>query len=193
VSLIGAALLMQVQRFVAVGGAGDRGSDAEALDPYYRVHACADGFVALACLNEPQRRAVCAVVGRADPHAANPQAPPRDAAEHARRRRHAAAVEAAFARMTVHDALAALEARAIPAGALRPLGALFDDPQARANGLVQEIEQPAVGTVSLLGSVFKVDGGAPRARRPAPGLDEHRAELLPDAAQPSAGSTWART
>jgi hypothetical protein len=47
--------------------------------------------------------------------------------------------------------------------------------------------------VSLLGSVFKVDGGAPRARRPAPGLDEHRAELLRDAAQPSAGSTWART
>jgi hypothetical protein len=41
--------------------------------------------------------------------------------------------------------------------------------------------------------VFKVDGAAAGARRPAPALDEHRAELLGDAAQPSAGSTWART
>jgi crotonobetainyl-CoA:carnitine CoA-transferase CaiB-like acyl-CoA transferase len=77
---------------------------------------------------------------------------------------------------------------------VRGLGELFDDAQARANGLVQEVEQPAVGRVSLLGSVFRVDGAAAPARRPAPRLDEHAGELLAQpAASPSAGSTWART
>ena len=37
---------------------------AERLDPYYRAYACREGgFVAVACLNAPQRRAVCALFG----------------------------------------------------------------------------------------------------------------------------------
>ena len=44
----------------------------EALDPYYRAHACADGFVALACLNAEQRRQVCELLGLEDPFADEP-------------------------------------------------------------------------------------------------------------------------
>ena len=81
VSLLGAALALQAQRFVAVDGIDARVDDGargeartfagraeldaltrraeslEALDPYYRAHACSDGFIALACLNTAQRRA----------------------------------------------------------------------------------------------------------------------------------------
>ena len=132
----------------------------EALDPYYRAHACADGFVALACLNAEQRHQVCELLGLEDTFASNPQATPVDAAERERRAAHVRSVEEGFARLEVREAVAALAALRVPASEVRGLGQLFDDEQVRANGLVQTVEQPGVGAVRLLGSVFKVDGAA---------------------------------
>jgi crotonobetainyl-CoA:carnitine CoA-transferase CaiB-like acyl-CoA transferase len=196
VSLLGAALALQAQRFVEVDGrdepaaAGElagraelealarRAAALEALDPYYRSHACADGFIALACLNSGQRRQVCELLGLDDPFAGNPQAEPADREEHDRRAAHVRAVEDGFARLGVREGVAALAARRVPASEVRSLGQLFDDAQVRSNGLVQEIEQPGVGPVRLLGSLFKVGGAAAGRSRPAPGLDEHADELL---------------
>ena len=99
VSLLGAALALQAQRFVSVDGidgavglrsalgssfagrpdlerAAARIEVTEALDPYYRAHACADGFVALACLNVVQRLRVCELLDLQDPFVDNPQAHP---------------------------------------------------------------------------------------------------------------------
>ena len=195
VSLLGAALALQAQRFVAVDGRdaphdgrpfadpsdleqlAGRAESLEALDPYYRAHACADGFVALACLNTGQRRQVCELLGLADPFAENPQADPAGAAERERRARHVRAVEEGFARLSVDEAVAGLAARRVPASEVRSLDQLFDDEQVRANGLVQSVEQPGVGSVRLLGSVFKVDGRAGGRGRPAPSLDQHAGEL----------------
>ncbi len=194
VSLLGAALALQAQRFVAVDGVdgGDgrahapfagraeleaataRAATGEALDPYYRAHACADGFVALACLNVVQRLRVCELLDLRDPFVDNPQAPPADAAERDRREAHVRAVEAGFARMDVREAVESLGERRVPASEVRSLDQLFDDPQVRANGLVQTVEQPGVGTVRLLGSLFKIDGVAAPRGRPAPALGEER-------------------
>jgi crotonobetainyl-CoA:carnitine CoA-transferase CaiB-like acyl-CoA transferase len=196
VSLLGAALALQAQRFVEVdgrdapaagselaGGAelealASRAAALEALDPYYRAHACADGFIALACLNSGQRRQVCELLALDDPFAGNPQAEPADREEHDRRAAHVRAVEDGFARLGVRQAVAALAARRVPASEVRSLAHLFDDAQVRSNGLVQEVEQPGVGPVRLLGSLFKVDGAAAGRGRPAPALDEHADELL---------------
>jgi len=196
VSLLGAALALQAQRFVQVYGrdepaaAGElagraelealarRAAALEALDPYYRSHACADGFIALACLNSGQRRQVCELLGLDDPFAGNPQAEPADREEQDRRAAHVRAVEDGFGRLGVREAVAALAVRRVPASEVRSLGQLFDDSQVRSNGLVQEIEQPGVGPVRLLGSLFKVGGAAAGRSRPAPALDEHAAELL---------------
>ena len=182
VSLLGAALALQAQRFVAldddvVSDVVPR-ADAEALDPYYRAHACADGFVAVACLNTGQRGQVCELLGLDDPFAGNPQAEPKNEAEHERRAAHVRAVEEGFARLGVQEAVTALAARRVPASEVRSLGQLFDDAQVRANGLVQAVEQPGVGPVRLLGSLFKVDGAAAAQSRPAPALGEHADELL---------------
>jgi crotonobetainyl-CoA:carnitine CoA-transferase CaiB-like acyl-CoA transferase len=195
VSLLGAALALQAQRFVAVEGRDEdgragpfagraeldaltrRAAALEELDPYYRAHACADGFLALACLNTGQRRQVCELLGLDDPYVENPQAEPSDRAEHERRAAHVGAVEAGFAAMGVREAVAALAERRVPASEVRSLAQLFDDEQVRANGLVQELRQPGVGAVRLLGSPFKVDGEAAACRRPAPALDEHAEEL----------------
>jgi crotonobetainyl-CoA:carnitine CoA-transferase CaiB-like acyl-CoA transferase len=213
VSLLGAALALQAQRFVSVEGIDREAQDAdgcgaaeggppariegrraagrlaleeaatrvealEALDPYYRAHACADGFVALACLNTPQRLRVSELFGLEDPFAGNPQAAPADAGEHRRRSAHVRAVEDAFARLSVREAVDALSARGVPAGEVRSLDQLFDDEQVRANGLVQTVEQPGVGPVRLLGSPFKVNGRPSGSGRAAPALDQHAGELL---------------
>jgi crotonobetainyl-CoA:carnitine CoA-transferase CaiB-like acyl-CoA transferase len=196
VSLLGAALALQAQRFVAVDGRdgrhdgppfADRASlealargtrVAEALDPYYRAYSCADGFLALACLNTEQRRRVCELLGLEDPYLENPQAEPADDSERERRARHVKAVEERFARFSVREAVAALAARRVPASEVRHLEQLFDDEQVEANGLVQTVEQPGVGPVRLLGGVVKVDGAAARQPRPAPALNEHADELL---------------
>ncbi len=196
VSLLGAALALQAQRFVEVEGRDEpatgsefagraelevltaRAEALEALDPYYRAHACADGFIALACLNSGQRRQVCELLGLEDAFADNPQAEPAEAAERDRRAAHVRAVEDGFARLGVREAVAALAERRVPASEVRSLGQLFDDPQVRANGLVQEVEQPGVGHVRLLGSLFKVGGTAAARGRPAPALGEHADELL---------------
>jgi crotonobetainyl-CoA:carnitine CoA-transferase CaiB-like acyl-CoA transferase len=185
VSLLGAALALQAQRFVSVEGRDEnRTVEAlEALDPYYRAHACSDGFVALACLNTEQRLRVCELLGLVDESAANPQADPADEAERERRAAHVEAVEAGFARLTVEDAVAALAQRRVPASEVRSLRQLFDDPQVVANGLVQEVDQPGVGSVRLLGSPFKVNGAPTSGGRPAPALGEHADELLEEHAR----------
>jgi crotonobetainyl-CoA:carnitine CoA-transferase CaiB-like acyl-CoA transferase len=196
VSLLGAALALQAQRFVRVDGhdgahdgrpfagrddleeVAGRMAALEELDPYYRAHACEDGYVALACLNAEQRLRVCELLGLDDPFVENPQARPADADERERRLAHVRAVEDGFERMTVVEAVADLTARGVPASEVRRIEQLFDDEQVRSNGLVQRVDQPGAGAVELLGSVFKVDGEAPPARRAAPRLDEHRGDLL---------------
>ena len=183
VSLLGAALALQAQRFVAwtASTRARRGARRtptsrpartrrvealEALDPYYRAHACADGFVALACLNTAQRLRVCELFGLEDPFAGNPQAEPADADEHERRAARTCAPSRTASRGSrVREAVDALGARGVPASEVRSLDQLFDDEQVRANGLVQAVEQPGVGAVRLLGSPFKVDGEPLRARR----------------------------
>jgi len=61
---------------------------------------------------------------------------------------------------------------------VRTLSGLFEDAQVQANGLVQTIDQPAMGAVHLLGSPFKLDGGFLTARRPAPGRGQHTSEVF---------------
>lgn len=182
VSLLGAALALQAQRFVRIegrdGGRPRTPRALEDLDPYYRAHACSDGFVALACLNSAQRRGVCEVLGLEDPHVDNPQALPGDDAERTRRLRHSEAVARGLAGMSAAEAEAALGARGVPVGEVRGLEQLFEDPQAEANGLVQTVDHPGVGPVRLLGSVFKLDGVPTTRGVPAPRFDEHRRDLL---------------
>jgi crotonobetainyl-CoA:carnitine CoA-transferase CaiB-like acyl-CoA transferase len=202
VSLLGAALAVQAQRFVSVE-AMDRSTRAERLElgppfatpedlasladrivrldelePYYRTYRCADGFLALACLNTRHRLEVCAVLGLNDPWAANPQGAPEDEEERQRRLAHAREVEDAFEARPVAEWVETLGARSVPASEVRFLDLLYEDGQVEANGLLQTVNQPAVGDVRLLGNVFKVDGVAAPAARGAPGLGEHAPELL---------------
>jgi crotonobetainyl-CoA:carnitine CoA-transferase CaiB-like acyl-CoA transferase len=202
VSLLGAALAVQAQRFVSVeamerptraerleqgppfatpeelASLADRVARLDELEPYYRTYRCADGFLALACLNTRHRLEVCAALGLEDPWAANPQAAPEDEEERQKRLAHVREIEDVFAARPVAEWVDAFGGRGVPASEVRFLDLLYEDEQVEANGLVQTVTQPAVGDVRLLGNVFKVDGLAAPAARGAPGLGEHARELL---------------
>ena len=199
VSLLGAALAIQAQRFVSVGSVdaapqghspatprdlAERGASSRAseeLEPYYRAYRAADGFFVLTCLNEAQRRTALRLLGLEDPFVADPQAPPASAGERASRMALVARFEQAFAREPSGSWIRRLRAAGVPAAEVRTLDQVFDDPQAQANGLVQEVTTPAGRDARLLGSVFKVDGEPAGARRGVPALGEHTAEVLAEA------------
>ncbi len=209
VSLLGAALAVQAQRFVSVEQL-DRGArelrsagpplatpdDLERharaqraeneLEPYYRAYAAADGFFVLACLHERQRLAAAAVLGLADPWAANPQAPAASAAEREQR----LALVSQFERRVAAEPAAVWVQRfrcaGAPAAEVRLLDQLYEHDQVRANGLVQTIEHEPAGQVKLLGSLFKLDGLVTPPRRAVPALGEHTEEVLAQCRQPQA-------
>ncbi len=201
VSLLGAALAVQAQRFVsverldrsqrdhrdpatAVATADDlerqarARSDGDELEPYYRAYAASDGFFVLACLHERQRTAAAAVLGLTDPWVGNPQAPPADAAERAQRRALGAEFERRLAGEPAAGWVRRFRAAGVPAAEVRLLDQLFEHDQVQANGLVQTLRHDPAGEIKLLGSLFKIDGFAAPARRAVPGLGEHTEEVL---------------
>ena len=197
-SLLGAGLALQAQRFVSVDsedGGPARSSAAAATraaldavadetaaqlrqNPYYRAYATADGFITVACLNLAQRTSLLTEFGLEDQAAANPDEPPQTSEEARRRERLGEAVAAALAARPAREWVARLRARGVPCEKVRTLDSLFADAQIEANGLVQRICQPGLGTISLLGNLFKIDGETPRARQPAPACGEHTQEVL---------------
>lgn len=206
VSLLGASLAVQVQRFVALSPpdpAAPRQFDNSRLEqlaveaqqtddvePYYRCYEASDGFLALACLNHDQRRKVQAILGIDDPWSANPQAAPADEAERAMR----SSLKHRFAEVIkgkpVAHWVSTFEAVDVPSGPVRDIGQVHGSPQVHANGLVQTIDQPGLGPVSVLGSIFKIDGVARPDARTAPRLGEHTQQLmdLVSELRPSEGS-----
>ncbi len=135
----------------------------------------------LTCLNEAQRRTALRLLGLDDPFVADPQAPPASAGERAARLALVRRFEATFAAEPSGHWIRRLRAAGVPAAPVRTLDQVFDDPQARANGLVQEVATPAGRDARLLGGVFKVDGEPAGARRGVPALGEHTAEVLAEA------------
>jgi crotonobetainyl-CoA:carnitine CoA-transferase CaiB-like acyl-CoA transferase len=206
VSLLGAALAVQAQRFVSVetldrearrdGPALATASDLERharaqraaneLEPYYRAYAAADGFVVVACLRERQRLATAAVLGLADPWAANPQAPPVDESERERRLALVREFERRIAGEPVAVWVQRFRAAGVPASEVRVLEQMFDDDQVQANGLVHEVAHEGAGAVKLLGSLFKIDGLVTPPGRGIPALGEHTEEVLAQCRQPHA-------
>ncbi len=209
VSLLGAALAVQAQRFVSVeqldrparetrtrGPALATADDLERharsqrahdeLEPYYRAYAAADGFFVLACLHLRQRVAAAAVLGLEDPCAANPQAPPASEDERQQRLAMVSEFERRVAGESARVLVQRFRAAGVPAAEVRLLEQQFEHEQVQANGLVHTVEHAPVGEVKLLGSLFKIDGFAVPPGRGIPALGEHTEEVLAQCRQPRA-------
>jgi crotonobetainyl-CoA:carnitine CoA-transferase CaiB-like acyl-CoA transferase len=206
ISLLGAALLAQVQRVPAALADGDvlvnretlrqRALDVarrEELEPYYRCYATTDGYIAVACLNLAQRKCLLGVLGLQDPWVENPQAPPADEAERAKRATLATLFAGVFGQYSTAHWLASLQANAVPAAEVRHLAQAITSGQVNENELVREVQQPAVGSIAVVGNVFGNAVVQSKFYAHVPALGEHNEEILSSLSRPPTGAAGTAT
>jgi crotonobetainyl-CoA:carnitine CoA-transferase CaiB-like acyl-CoA transferase len=195
VSLLAAALAVQVQDLVWLEGEGDEVSsepatkddlDARAaeialgvaMNPYYRCYAAADGYLVVACLNLAQRRAFLDLFGLADATIDAPDLVPDEENRLRAKLELTAAIADAVGRETVAEWLARLAAAGVPCGPVHMREAVHADRQVAAAELVRPLEQPGLGLLRLLGPVISVGVTGDRRVRPAPQLGADTATVL---------------
>lgn len=198
VSLLAAAMAVQLQDLVWLDGEGDaeqagRATRTEldaradeiaggvAMNPYYRCFEAADGFVAVACLNVAQREAFLGLFGLEDETVDAPDLLPDDASELAAKERVTSEIERAIALEPIETWIQRLEDAGVPCGVVQMRESVRRDPQVVAERLVGEVEQPGLGPLSLLAPFVRVGGDAP-APRPAPELGADTEAVLEELA-----------
>jgi crotonobetainyl-CoA:carnitine CoA-transferase CaiB-like acyl-CoA transferase len=144
---------------------------------YYRVYQAKDGLVAVACLNNRQRRALRDEVGIEDPAVEGGVFRGREATTE----EHEALMErfeAVFRGRTVEEWTERLNAIDVPTVPVRLTEEIFDDPQAAALGIFETYQHPALGAVTQARSPLEFDGEAMSIPGPPPSLGGHADEVL---------------
>ncbi|MDX1421134.1 MAG: CoA transferase [Rubricoccaceae bacterium] len=176
VSLLGAgaaSLANQASNWLTAGVAPQRmGSNHPNIAPYGTLYPSRDGDVVLAVGTDAQFAALCDVLGL--------DGLPEDEAfaTNAARVRHRAALNEILAAATqtwARDALLrALADRGVPAGAVRDVPAVFQQPEVAR--LV--VRDAASGCAAVRTTAFRVDGAEPLALAPPPRFAEHTRAVL---------------
>jgi crotonobetainyl-CoA:carnitine CoA-transferase CaiB-like acyl-CoA transferase len=148
------------------------GNAHPSIVPYQTFHA-ADGHVNLAIGSDQQFQRFCREAGRHDL-----ADDPRYATNRLRVEHRAALVgELALTLATrpVADWVGVLERAGVPGGPVLSLPEVFAGPAAH---MVETVEHPGLGPLSLVRSPIGIDGAKPDVRRHPPRLGEHTADVL---------------
>jgi len=89
-----------------------------------------------------------------------------------------ALVEPAIRKMTGSELEAALMEAGVPCARVNNFQEVFEHPQMKARGVVQEVEHPRLGTMKVTRNPVLLDHDGPDIARPAPMLGEHSQEIL---------------
>ena len=144
---------------------------------YYRVYMTADGPIGVGCLSQPLRLRLLDTLGMTDESMAPDWDPTKpESREYSRNLEQRA--EELFRSKTSGEWLRILAERNIPAGPVRFIEEMFDDPQVVANGLVDEFIHSNEGAVKMVGHYARFSGTPLPHAPPSPGLGEHTSEIL---------------
>ena len=175
-----ALLTYQGGRYFATGKPPLRqGNHHPTIAPYGTFEA-ADGFLNIAVGSEVQWKAFCRAL-----EAESLTEDPRFATNRERLANREALhqlMERKLVERSVADWQAALEAAGVPAGPILDLDQVFHDPGTLARGVKVQVEHPVAGTVSMVGTPWKLDGGQFEVRLPPPLLGEHTEAVLREVA-----------
>lgn len=148
-----------------------------AASAYYRAYRTSDSMVAVACLTPVLRRRFADAIGVDDPRHDGRVA--RGSPEYDEVTVEVArAIEARMAESTTDEWVARLDAVGVPAGAVREIIEMADDPQVQANDLAIEMDHPVTGTVTMVGPVVRMHETRTGASLPPPTLGQHSREIL---------------
>ena len=171
-----AVLVNQAQNAFATGVAPVRRGNAHPNIVPYETFATADGEIAVAVGSERQWPRFCEALGlpglATDPRfATNPdRVANREILRPLLADRLAAEPSAAW--------LERLEGAEVPAGRINDIVDAFETPQARARGMVVDLDHPRLGPVRQVGVPFKLGATPATIRTPPPLLGEQSGEIL---------------
>jgi crotonobetainyl-CoA:carnitine CoA-transferase CaiB-like acyl-CoA transferase len=179
ISLLGAtlaSLVNQAQNAFVSGVPPKRLGNAHPNIVPYETFDAADRPIVVAVGSERQWLRFCEVLG-----APALAADPRFATNGDRVVHREALREIVAARFRARDArtwLGALDAAAIPCGAINDVVGAFESAEAKALGMTVEQSHPAWGTIRQVGIPFRLSGTPAAIPTPPPALGEHTDEIL---------------
>ena len=144
---------------------------------YYRVYMAADGPIGVGCLSQPLRLRLLETLGLED-KSMDPDWDATKPESQVYSRELERRAEDLFRGKPAAEWLRILEERNIPAGPVRFIEEMFDDPQVVANGLVDEFMHSQEGDVKMVGPVARFSGTPLLPAPPSPALGQHTTEIL---------------
>jgi crotonobetainyl-CoA:carnitine CoA-transferase CaiB-like acyl-CoA transferase len=171
-----AGLANQAANYLVGGMLPTRMGNAHPNIVPYQVFATGDGHLILAIANDRQFASFAKAAGlehlAADPHYRT----------NAQRVAHRAALIAlltpVFAKRSMAEWIAALEAANVPCGPINRLDQVFADPQALARGLTITMDHAQKGAMDLVASPLRLSRTPPEYRSAPPLLGQHTDEVL---------------
>ncbi|SCU75768.1 L-carnitine dehydratase/bile acid-inducible protein F (modular protein) [Cupriavidus necator] len=155
-------------------GAGNR-HGGMALCPY-SVFEASDGWVAIACVKETHWARLAQVMQRPDLLEDSRYA---CAAQRSQRMEEVdGIVEDWTRRHKKAEIIALTEAHRIPAAPVRDLDEVMRDPHMHERGMLQWIDDPALGRIVVPNSPLRFHGAGVREPSPSPALGQHTEEIL---------------
>jgi crotonobetainyl-CoA:carnitine CoA-transferase CaiB-like acyl-CoA transferase len=171
-----AALTFQAGAYFATGERPrPHGNDHPMIAPYGTFRT-ADGFLNLAVGNDRMFCSLCESLGLAEL-----PSDPRFVDNPARVRHRAELHSSLAARLAERPAgewVDRLRAAGVACGPILGIDQVFQQPQVMHQRMVERLEHPTAGPISLLGLPVKLDRDPGAVQSPPPGLGEHSAEIL---------------
>lgn len=147
----------------------------------YQTFQTADSWIIVAVGNDQQWQRFCHVIGR-------PELPSDERfATNPGRVRYRDELVPLLAEVLRRDSnagwIARLQEAGVPCGPVNNVAQALESEQARARGMVQEVDHPGIGPLRLVASPLKLESTPPSIRRPPPMLGEHTSEILRELAR----------
>ncbi len=167
---------LQTSEFWGTGVAPTRLGSAHPRNAPYQAFDASDRQFIIAAGNDDLWREVCMATGKtelmADPRFGS-------IAQRAKNQKALAAIlQDVFALRTAREWLDEFRNRGVPSGPVNSFADILGDTELVANGLIQEMPVPVVGTTPTVAFPVRLDGHRVRALLPPPRLGEHTGQVL---------------
>jgi len=145
---------------------------------YYRLYETKDGLIAIACLQNRQRRALRDALGVDDPTVDGMSYDWFSDEVREAHHRLTGVMESTFHEKMSGAWLTLLDAADVPCGPVNFPEEMFEHPHVRANGLMLEMEHEVLGTLHTPACPIQMSETPPAHTGPPPALGAHGPEIL---------------
>jgi crotonobetainyl-CoA:carnitine CoA-transferase CaiB-like acyl-CoA transferase len=145
-----------------------------AVSPY-NVYACKDGWFAIICTSDEHWRNLARAMGR--PELADDPRFASNAARVAHMTETDAAVEAWAASLTRAEIFAATGAHRVPSAPVRDLHEVLGNAHMKERGMLEEIDHPRLGRITVPGSPLRFHGTPATPATPSPAIGADNADV----------------